>query len=179
MSKLLRILSAICFISLWVPFGLAMYSNAGGTILKAIPYSSSVLADDISEAGAWVLLAMTLGIAGAIFTVLSSAARGMAAHKIMSRGVAADAKIISVIETGTRINDDPLVTFILEVRPKHQPAFVGEVDKVVSVLQIPLYQPGNLIRVKHIPGTEQIAVIGPASGAASEPGQDLSINSLY
>ena len=81
-------------------------------------------------------------------------------NQLVKHGQDAEAKVLALADTGTRINDDPLVKITLEVQPPNQPSFRTEVKQTVSVISLPLLQPGKFVRVKYIPGTEKIAVVG-------------------
>jgi len=81
-------------------------------------------------------------------------------NKILSNGQPAEAKILALADTGTRINDNPLVSFTLEVHSPTQPPFRAEVRQTVSVIHLPSYQPGKIVNVKYLPDTNEVAIIG-------------------
>lgn len=83
-----------------------------------------------------------------------------AKNKIISEGQPAEARILALADTGTRINNDPLVSFSLEVYSPVQPPFQAEVRQTVSVIHLPSYQPGKVVNVKYLPGTNEVAIIG-------------------
>lgn len=70
---------------------------------------------------------------------------------ILASGVPAPARIVRLVDTGTSINDDPVVEFILEVTPNGAPAFDASTRGLVSRLDIPAIQPGTIVRVKYDP----------------------------
>jgi len=81
-------------------------------------------------------------------------------NKVLTSGTPADAKILAVTDTGTRINHNPLVNFSLEVRPPTAQPFTANVSQTVSVIHLPSYQPGRMLNVKYIPGTNEVAIVG-------------------
>ena len=97
-------------------------------------------------------------IFGAVFIPLFSMMG--AKNKVLSSGTPAEAKILMVTDTGTRINHNPLVNFMLEVRPESQQPFNANVSQSVSVIHLPSYQPGQMVNVKYVPGTNEVAIVG-------------------
>jgi hypothetical protein len=63
-------------------------------------------------------------------------------------GVPAQATIIRIWDTGTTINDNPVVGFLLEVHPANQPAYQAETKSMIPRLAIPQFQPGATVPVK-------------------------------
>ncbi len=57
-------------------------------------------------------------------------------------GIPAEATILKMWDTGTSINDNPLVGFLLEVQPADQPAYQVETKKIIGRLQVGLLRPG-------------------------------------
>lgn len=70
---------------------------------------------------------------------------------ILAIGVPAPARIVRLVDTGTTINDDPVVEFILEVSPDDAPAYQASTRALVSRLDVPAIQPGTVVRVKYDP----------------------------
>ncbi|HJS51634.1 MAG TPA: hypothetical protein VJ781_07010, partial [Pyrinomonadaceae bacterium] len=77
-----------------------------------------------------------------------------------AKGQDADAEILSIKDTGTRINDNPVLNFSLRVRPMAQPEFIGQARRTISIIELPQYQPGKVVKVKYVPGKEQVAIVG-------------------
>ncbi len=76
----------------------------------------------------------------------------------------ATARILGTADTGTRIGNNPLVRFDLHVTPVASPAFQAQVEQTVSIIHLPLYQPGKIVNVKFIPATQNTVITGPAQG---------------
>lgn len=89
----------------------------------------------------------------------ADAVRGMENSAIRARGRSASAKIIKLSDTGTTINDDPIVKLQLEIYPPGQPSFQGEAQQLISRLQIPMVQPGNTVEVRYDPDSHELALM--------------------
>jgi hypothetical protein len=83
----------------------------------------------------------------AVSTLLISKSRENDAV-IKSDEVAATAKVLEIIDTGDRYNKNPVVKLKLEVNPGNALPFAAEVRTVISVVDVPAFQPGSVIRVK-------------------------------
>jgi len=68
---------------------------------------------------------------------------------ILEVGAPASARIVRLIDTGTRINDDPVVEFILEISPQDAAPYQASTRGLVSRLDIPAIQPGTVLPVKY------------------------------
>lgn len=73
------------------------------------------------------------------------------ACQILGIGTPATATIERLIDTGTTINDDPVVEFVLRVVPSEGPAFEAHSKALVSRLDVPSLQPGRVVPVKYDP----------------------------
>jgi PDZ domain len=78
---------------------------------------------------------------------------GMSEAKDLQRvGVSAQAAILSIGETGLTVNDDPVITLDVEVRPADRPPYHATIKRLlVSRLEIPQFQPGRVIPVRFDP----------------------------
>jgi hypothetical protein len=80
---------------------------------------------------------------------------------ILAVGAPAQARILRLIDTGTTINDDPVVDFVLEVTPNDGPAYEATARGLVGRLDVPRVQPGTLVAVKFDPqAPERVAIDG-------------------
>lgn len=157
-ANLLRILALVCFLLLWIPFAMIMIT---GPLSLAIwgpeqAFSTSVL----WSMTPWVVLTVALGVGAAFFFIASSVAGGMSNVLIEAKGQDAEAEILTIKDTGTRINDAPVVSFTLRVRPTMHPEFVGQARRMISIVELPQYQPGKIVKVKYIVGKEHVAIVG-------------------
>jgi PDZ domain len=75
---------------------------------------------------------------------------GMSEAKDLQRvGISAQAEILSIGETGLTVNDDPVITLDVEVRPADRPPYRATIKRLlVSRLEVPQFQPGRVIPVR-------------------------------
>jgi Protein of unknown function (DUF3592) len=81
--------------------------------------------------------------------------------KLLQTGSPARARILSVSDTGVRLNDNPQVLMTLEVTPDggFQPAYQTQTKAVVSFVHLPQYQPGARLRVKYDPQNPMVVAV--------------------
>lgn len=73
------------------------------------------------------------------------------ACEIISIGKPATGRVVRLIDTGTTINNDPVVEFVLEVTPLDGKPYEAHAKGLVSRLDIPAVQPGRVFPVKYDP----------------------------
>lgn len=71
------------------------------------------------------------------------------AQQLQASGVLAAATIVKIWDTRMTVNEDPVVGFLLEVRPEDQPAYQAETKLLISRLAIPQIQPGAVVTVRY------------------------------
>jgi hypothetical protein len=108
----------------------------------------------------WIVLTVALGLGAGFCFVSAGIIGGMSNIWTEAKGFDAEAEILSVNDTGTRINDNPVISFSLRVRPVSQPPFVGTARRTISMIELPQYQPGKSVKVKYVPGKEHVAIVG-------------------
>ena len=126
---------------------------------------------------AWIIPVAVAGLILVIMVIVFGLMirRWLIKQKVLQTGVAATATIVSVRDTGSRINDDPVVGIRLQVQPPSGPSFQVEVKETVSILQIPLFQPGAQLDVKYDPADQtRVAIAGVVTGGA--PGSSGMMN---
>lgn len=77
----------------------------------------------------------------------------------IKNGITADAEVIDVRDTGTTINNDPLVALQLEIRPSMAAAFQVELKTLVSRLEVSQYRPGCKAVVLYDPANPRRMVL--------------------
>jgi hypothetical protein len=87
----------------------------------------------------------------------SPVANALHNRSVLANGISAEAKILKLAETGTTVNDRPLVRFSLEVYPAGRPPFRADAEKLISILDIPRLQPGKVVPVKYDPNSNEVA----------------------
>lgn len=90
----------------------------------------------------WLLLFLLI-LSGCVFNDLS--------QHLKTNGVTANATILEVWETGTTVNDNPVIGMRVEVKPLRHPPFTAKLKMLVSIVHIPQYQPGEIIPVRFDP----------------------------
>lgn len=70
------------------------------------------------------------------------------AKTLQQIGTPAEATIVEIWDTGVSINDDPVVGFLLEVRPEGREAYRAKTKLLVSKVHIPQFQPGRVVPVR-------------------------------
>ena len=70
------------------------------------------------------------------------------AKELHATGMSAEAKILEIADTGWTVNDDPVVSFLLEIYPSEQPPYQARTKLVISRVHIPQYQPGAIVPVR-------------------------------
>jgi hypothetical protein len=70
---------------------------------------------------------------------------------ILAAGLPATATVLELRDSGTTINDDPVVIFVLRVEPAEGELFTAESRALVSRLDVPQVQPGRVLPVRYDP----------------------------
>lgn len=70
------------------------------------------------------------------------------ACEILAVGKPASATVVRLVDTGTTINDDPVVEFVLRVQPPDGDPYEARTRALVSRLDVPAVQPGRVLPVK-------------------------------
>lgn len=149
LSKLLMGLGVLCLLLAFLWTGLSAFTRFGG-LRGILPMKNGPM-----------FVTFAVGFIAFLLIAASLMFRNPSRRRPVKKAVDAEAKILSISETGSRINTNPVVDLSLEVRPYDQPSFVGRAHHLVSVVHVPSYQPGKLVRVKYVPGSDEITVLGP------------------
>lgn len=74
------------------------------------------------------------------------------AKDLQAHGIAAEATIVKIWDTGITVNGDPVIGMQVEVRPADRPAYEATIEKtLISRLDVPQFQPGKVIAVRFDP----------------------------
>lgn len=78
---------------------------------------------------------------------------GVADTKILQEtGVAAEATIVKIWDTGITVNDDPVIGMEVQVYPAEGESWRATIPKsLISRLDIPQFQPGQTVQVRFDP----------------------------
>lgn len=93
---------------------------------------------------AWIPVCTCLLILGGCSIVDTFSGLGQA-RELQQRGEAATAKVLEIWDTGTTINQDPVVGFLLEVRREGREPYQARTKLIISRLQTGLIQPGAIL----------------------------------
>ena len=140
---IVRRLSWLAFGLAWIPFTLIFVGMIG-------------LPDGSYD---WIELPMItrLGLLGSgimfgvsMLGLLAAPLLGMVASQSMLRsGRKGEATIIDIQDTGTTINQQPLVHFTLQVEPIDGSAFEAETEQIIPRLLVHHFQPGLRVPVRY------------------------------
>ncbi len=73
------------------------------------------------------------------------------ARDVRANGLSATATVLEIWETGVRVNGNPVVGFLLEVRAEGLAPYEAKTKALISILAIPRIQPGAVLPVKYDP----------------------------
>src|SRR5450759_2809790 len=110
-----------------------------------------------------IIIVVVVVVLGIVF--LPMLRGSMQSSKLLQTGVAAKAQILKVWQTGMYVNEQPQLGMVLNVMPDNGAAFQVEAKKVVSMVQIPQFQPGAMLEVKYDPANpKQVAIAALMGG---------------
>ena len=100
-----------------------------------------------------VLVAVMVGLLGCAIT------DHYTGREIREHGLPATAKVLKIWDTGVKINDDPVVGFLLLVHTEDKAPYEAETKALISLLAIPQIQAGAVLPVKYDPeNPEKVAL---------------------
>lgn len=73
------------------------------------------------------------------------------AREIREKGLPAKGTVLKIWETGIRVNDNPVVGFLLEIHAEGMAPYEAQTKALISILWIPQIQPGAVLPVKFDP----------------------------
>jgi len=150
--KWMRTLGWGLFGLMWIPFACIFIGMIG---MPAGSYDWL----ELPELTRYAMVAVGVLSAASMLLLFGSAFLGMALGRgIRARGTSALATVLEIRDTGTTVNENPLVRLVLEVRPDHAPPFTAETEQLISRLQVPEYQPGEVVLVKYDPESRDVAL---------------------
>lgn len=99
----------------------------------------------------FTLLALWVCSGTACLQVIDHYSGRSEACAILAVGVPAQASIVQLIDTGTTINDDPVVEFVLDVDLGQGERMQARSRGLVSRLDVAALQPGRVVPVRYDP----------------------------
>lgn len=89
--------------------------------------------------------------------------------RLLERGVAAIARVLEVIDTGDRMNKNPVVRVRLSVRGADGVEFPAEVRTVASAVRLQTLKPGAELAVRYDAGQRERVAIDESVGTPPAP----------
>jgi hypothetical protein len=164
-TETMRKLGSLLFVLMWMPFtcifvGMAAeYGEWGRELVARFPALLTPSEDGLSTLSS-VSMLVTFGTMflamGLVFGAPLLA--GIANRRLQRSGTQAHATIKSAAQTGTYINENPVVRFELEVFPATGGTFDAATEMLVQQVEIPQFQPGNQVAVRYDPVTLEVAI---------------------
>lgn len=109
-----------------------------------------------------IILPIVVGLGLAIFFVGSFALRTWRTRAVLAHGVRAEARVLNLEDTGTRVNYQPLIAITVEVMPANKPPYRAVVKKVLTMADTSEFQHGAIIQVKYEPAhPDRVAIVTP------------------
>jgi hypothetical protein len=142
----------LCFLLMWIPFFTMFIGMIG------VPEGDYTWGQLPLLMRASMLLVGSLVVASTVLLTGATVVSWVENREILKDGKPASAKILRVTDTGTTINNNPVVRLLLEVTPPGQSSFQAETERLIPRLQVPQVQPGALVQVKFDPKSHAVAV---------------------
>lgn len=142
-EKRARLLSWVFFALMWIPLAIVVYSAVMEEPEPPVPAFAALIL--------FVLL----------FTFLQAGSFVIGWREkeaIRAKGVPAKATIMGVSDTGTMVNDQPLLRIELEVQPPYDSRFTTTVEYIVPYSVLPQMVPGKVIQVFYLEETKEVAL---------------------
>ncbi len=153
LSTIMRRAGWAAFTLMWIPFTTLMVSMAG------MP-DGEYAWGELPLLARYSIVTMSLFFASTFILLFGApAVSALVNRSVLAKGEVAEAKILSISDTGMTINNSPVVRLLLEVQPSNGPSFQAETERLISRLQIPLIQPGAMVKVKYDPDTQAVALV--------------------
>ena len=110
----------------------------------------------------------------AIGSLIDNATGESEARLLRQIGIPAEAEVLRLWDTGTTVNDDPVVAMEVEVRPADGDPFRAVIPKTwISRLDVPQFQPGKILAVRYDPhDPARVAVDDPPFPVPREEPRD-------
>jgi hypothetical protein len=96
------------------------------------------------------LVACCLSV-GCISSMIVSLTGEDVAGEVRENGLPATGRVLKIWETGVRVNDNPVVGFLLEIEAEGLEPYEAETRALISILWIPRIQPGAVLPVRYDP----------------------------
>ena len=152
-ARIIRRAGWLAFAAMWVPFT-GIFIGMIGMPNGSYDWAEIPTFARFSVIATGILFGFSmLGLFGApIYSSLQN-------RRIIKEGLQAEAIVLDLWDTGTTVNQNPIVGLRLEVRPTTGSTFTTETERLTSRVDLPKVQPGSKVQVKYDPDDETAAVI--------------------
>jgi len=116
--------------------------------------------------------------AGCVSSLIDSFTGDDVTRDIRANGLSASGRVLKIWETGVRVNDNPVVGFLLEIHAEGLEPYEAETKALISILWIPQIQPGAVLPVKYDP-EEPSKIALDISSFFPDPGDHCLTKALY
>ena len=154
LARQLRRIGRAMFLAMWIPFGTSFIGMIG---MPAGEYAWSELPALTRYS---LVIGGALAAASTLLLIGAPMVSAISGRSLMRTGQPAKAKVVSLTDTGTTINNNPVVRLVLEVQPPTGSPFEAETEKLISRLDVPNIQPGAVLDVRYDPETREVAIGG-------------------
>ena len=143
----------------WILFGL-MWLPFIGIFIGLIGFpEGSYSWQELPVITRYSLVAVAVLFAGSMLTMFGSALLSAVGNqRLRNEGQRGEAVILDMWDTGTTVNENPLVGFRLQVEPISGAPFEAETENLVSRLDVSQIQPGTRVPVRYDPRTKKVAL---------------------
>ncbi|MBX3002677.1 MAG: hypothetical protein KF821_01530 [Anaerolineales bacterium] len=159
------------FLFMWIPFLCIFLGNIGEIFGSAgvriaqdvnryIPGLLGTSGEELSILSqVSLVLTLVMAVLAMLLTFGSLGFSSAANSRVRAQGKEASATITHLASTGTRVNNNPMVHFTLEVKPADgSPAFFAETEQLVDIVNLPRLQKGSSVRVRYDPNSQEVAI---------------------
>ena len=128
---------------------------------RAYSFTANPRSSSLSTAGVAIVVFLVLApIVVLLVVALPLLVKYLRSRRVRRTGVSAVAKVISVKDTGTRFNYEPVFSLQVEVTPKDQPPYSAVVERVITPIDADRFSPGTMIQVKYDPNhIDRVAIV--------------------
>jgi uncharacterized protein YceK len=113
---------------------------------RQVRNKSQGIADNVSMKKILLTLSFCMILSGC--AIANKTAGLSQAKELHKTGEPAQAKILEIADTGWTLNDDPVVSFLLEIYPDGQQPYQARTKIVISRVHIPQFTPGATVAVR-------------------------------
>ena len=149
LAKTMRRFGWVAFVLMWIPFVTLLTLPDGDHAWSELP---AFIRYSLTVSGGLCVVSNLLLVGAPIVSAIHN-------HNLRTNGLSAQATILQVSDTGTTINDEPVVRLLLEVEPPGQPTFQAETERVISHLQIAQFPRGAVVQVKYDPASLDVTLL--------------------